>query len=123
MVKRKIVEEQLPLFRKFPALAAKLPHVSLGLLPTPLEKADQLGSALGLDRFYMKRDDLSGAIYGGNKVRMLEFLLGGALRANAREVVTVGYAGSNHALALAIGASKAIAIRVTVCVVFMNDCT
>ena len=80
--------EQLPLFRKFPALAAKLPHVSLGLLPTPLEKADQLGSALTLDRFYMKRDDLSGAVYGGNKVRMLEFLLGGALRANAREVVT-----------------------------------
>ena len=94
--------EQLPLFRKFPAIATKLPHVSLGIFPTPVEKADQLGSALGLDRFYMKRDDLSGAVYGGNKVRMLEFLLGGALRANAREVVTVGYAGSNHALALAI---------------------
>jgi 1-aminocyclopropane-1-carboxylate deaminase/D-cysteine desulfhydrase-like pyridoxal-dependent ACC family enzyme len=98
--------EQLPLFRKFPSLAAKLPHVSLGLLPTPLEKADQLGSALGLDRFYMKRDDLSGAIYGGNKVRMLEFLLGDALRAKAREVITVGYAGSNHALALAIYADR-----------------
>jgi hypothetical protein len=42
MVKRKIIADQLPLFRKFPALAAKLPHVSLGLLPTPLEKADQL---------------------------------------------------------------------------------
>jgi 1-aminocyclopropane-1-carboxylate deaminase/D-cysteine desulfhydrase-like pyridoxal-dependent ACC family enzyme len=94
--------EQLPLFGKFPALAAKLPHVSLGLFPTPVEKVEPLGSALGLDRFYMKRDDLSGAVYGGNKVRMLEFLLGGALRANAKEVVTVGYAGSNQALALAI---------------------
>jgi hypothetical protein len=83
--------EPLPLFREFPVLAARLPHVPLGLFPTPVEKADQLGSALGLDRFYMKRDDLSGAVYGGNKVRMLEFLLGSALRANAREVVTVGY--------------------------------
>ncbi len=97
--------EQLPLFRKFPALAARLPHVPLGLFPTPVEKVDPLGSALGLDRFYMKRDDLSGVVYGGNKVRMLEFLLGGALRANAKEVVTVGYAGSNHALALAIYAN------------------
>jgi D-cysteine desulfhydrase len=98
--------EPLPLFRKFPALAAKLPHVPLGLFPTPVEKADQLGIALGLDRFYMKRDDLSGAVYGGNKVRMLEFLLGSALRANAREVLTVGYAGSNHALALAVYADR-----------------
>ncbi len=96
----------LPLFRKFPALAAKLPHVPLGLFPTPVEKVDPLGSALGLDRFYMKRDDLSGAVYGGNKVRMLEFLLGGALRADAKEVVTVGYAGSNQALALAIYADR-----------------
>jgi len=98
--------EPMPLFKNFPALAAKLPHVSLGLFPTPVQKADELGSALGLDRFYIKRDDLSGAVYGGNKVRMLEFLLGGALRANAREVVTVGYAGSNHALALALYADR-----------------
>jgi 1-aminocyclopropane-1-carboxylate deaminase/D-cysteine desulfhydrase-like pyridoxal-dependent ACC family enzyme len=47
-----------------------------------------------------------GAVYGGNKVRMLEFLLGGALRANAKEVVTVGYAGSNQALALALYADR-----------------
>ena len=98
--------EPLPLFRRFPALQAKLPHVSLGLFPTPVEKADRLGGALGLDRFYMKRDDLSGAVYGGNKVRMLEFLLGGALRADAREVVTVGFAGSNQALSLAIYADR-----------------
>jgi hypothetical protein len=70
--------QQLPLFRKFPALREKLPHVSLGQFPTPVEKVDPLGSALGLERFYMKRDDLSGAVYGGNKVRMLEFLLGGS---------------------------------------------
>ena len=97
--------ESLPLFREFPALAVRLPHVRLGLFPTPVEKVERLGTALGLERLYMKRDDLSGAVYGGNKVRMLEFLLGGALRSNAREVVTVGYAGSNHALALAIYAN------------------
>ena len=98
--------EPLPLFRKFPALAESLPHVPLGLFPAPVEKAERLGSALGLERLYMKRDDLSGAVYGGNKVRMLEFLLGGALRADAREVVTVGFVGSNQALALAIYADR-----------------
>jgi 1-aminocyclopropane-1-carboxylate deaminase/D-cysteine desulfhydrase-like pyridoxal-dependent ACC family enzyme len=98
--------EPLPLFRKFPALGERLPHVPLGLFPTPVEKADRLGTALGLERLYMKRDDLSGAVYGGNKVRMLEFLLGGALRADAREVVTIGFAGSNQALALAIYADR-----------------
>ena len=83
--------EPLPLFRKFPALAAKLPHVSLGIFPTPVEKVDQLGSALGLDRFYMKRDDLSGAVYGGNKVRMLEFLLGGLIRATVQNGTLPGF--------------------------------
>ena len=96
----------LPLFRKFPALKEKLPHVALAMLPTPVEKVEQLGSAIGLERLYMKRDDLSGDVYGGNKVRMLEFLLGSALRRNAREVMTIGYAGSNQALALALYADR-----------------
>jgi D-cysteine desulfhydrase len=96
----------LPLFRKFPSLKAKLPYVSLGSFPTPVEKVEQLGAAIGLERLYMKRDDLSGEVYGGNKVRMLEFLLGSALQRNAHEVMTIGYAGSNQALALAIYADR-----------------
>ncbi len=92
----------LPLFKRFPSLGEKLPRVPLGLFPTPVEKAERLGGVMGLERLYVKRDDLTGARYGGNKVRMLEFLLGGALRQKAREVVTVGFAGSNQALALAI---------------------
>ena len=98
--------EQLPLFRKFPELKAKISHVSLAMLPTPVEKVEQLGAAIGLDRLFMKRDDLSGDMYGGNKVRMLEFLLGSALQRNAREVMTIGYAGSNQALALALYADR-----------------
>jgi D-cysteine desulfhydrase len=98
--------EQLPLFRKFPALKEKLPYVSLAMLPTPVEKVEQLGTAIGLKHLFMKRDDLSGDIYGGNKVRMLEFLLGSALQRNAREVMTIGYAGSNQALALALYADR-----------------
>jgi 1-aminocyclopropane-1-carboxylate deaminase/D-cysteine desulfhydrase-like pyridoxal-dependent ACC family enzyme len=96
----------IPLFEQYHALREKLPYVSLGDFPTPVEKLDRLGRDIGLDQFYIKRDDLSSKVYGGNKVRKLEFLLGDALRARAKEVLTFGYAGSNHALATAVYARE-----------------
>lgn len=50
----------------------------------------------------MKQDNLSGAVYGGNKIRKLEFLLGEARKEGYPRVLTYGAAGSNHALATAI---------------------
>ncbi|OYD16756.1 hypothetical protein CH333_02580 [candidate division WOR-3 bacterium JGI_Cruoil_03_44_89] len=96
----------IPLFGYYPLLGERLPHISLGEFPTPVEKLDRLGGDLGLDRLYIKQDSLSGGVYGGNKIRKLEFLLGRALRANAKEVLTFGAAGSNHALATAIYAQR-----------------
>ncbi|MGO9585723.1 MAG: 1-aminocyclopropane-1-carboxylate deaminase/D-cysteine desulfhydrase [Limisphaerales bacterium] len=96
----------LPLFKDYPRLAGQLSHVSLGRFPTPVEKLEQVGNAIGLKNLYLKRDDLSGTVYGGNKVRKLEFLLGDALRRNAKEVITFGFAGSNHALATALYANR-----------------
>ncbi|MGA1871443.1 MAG: 1-aminocyclopropane-1-carboxylate deaminase/D-cysteine desulfhydrase [bacterium] len=96
----------IPLFEHYRRCAETLPHVSLGIFPTPIMKATHLGAAIGVDSLYIKRDDVSGKIYGGNKVRKLEFLLGQALGIGAREVITFGYAGSNHALATAIYARQ-----------------
>jgi 1-aminocyclopropane-1-carboxylate deaminase/D-cysteine desulfhydrase-like pyridoxal-dependent ACC family enzyme len=96
----------LPLFRRFPALAAKLPYIALGSLPTPIEKAERLGAALGLPQLYIKRDDLSGEAYGGNKTRKLELFLADAKARGKKTVITSGAAGSNHALATAIYAKK-----------------
>lgn len=68
---------------------------SLGAWPTPLEAQPALARALGLRALWLKREDLA----GGNKVRGLEFLLTGA---PPRSVfVTIGGAGSSHALATA----------------------
>jgi D-cysteine desulfhydrase len=50
----------------------------------------------------IKRDDISGRAYGGNKVRKLEFLLGQALVENRRAVITFGAIGSNHVRATAV---------------------
>ncbi len=75
---------RIPLFEDYPLLEEKLPYVSLGHLPTPVEKLELAGSGLDLERLYIKRDDLSGEVYGGNKVRKLEFLLADALRERQR---------------------------------------
>jgi 1-aminocyclopropane-1-carboxylate deaminase/D-cysteine desulfhydrase-like pyridoxal-dependent ACC family enzyme len=96
----------IPLFEQYPTLKEKLPYVSLGELPTPVQRMDKLGESLGIGQLYIKRDDISGRIYGGNKVRKLEFILGEAMQSGAKEVMAFGAAGSNHALATAIYAHQ-----------------
>jgi len=95
-----------PLFREYPRLGETVPHESLGRLPTSLERAEEAARILGLGALLLKRDDLSGVPYGGNKVRKLEFVLAHALRKGARTVMTFGGAGSNHALATALYARR-----------------
>ena len=58
------------------------------------------------NRVFIKRDDLSGLEYGGNKVRKLEFALGEAKANGCTDVITFGCDGSNHALATGIYAGK-----------------
>lgn len=97
-----------PLLRRFPGLAGRLPHVRIGELPTPLRKLDALPRAIGgtgvLPTIYLKDDGASSPLYGGNKVRKLELLLAEAKRRGASEVMTFGFAGSNHAAATAVHA-------------------
>ena len=79
------------------AAIAPLPRVALGTWPTPLVPLPRLGGSLGLD-LWMKRDECSGLALGGNKTRKLEFVLGAALAAGARTLVTVGPLTSNHTM-------------------------
>jgi len=96
-------------FRRFPALARQLPHVALGAFPTPLVPLERFSVAIdpsgSLASLRLKNDGASSALYGGNKVRKLELVLGEALRRGAREVLTFGFAGSNHATATAVHAA------------------
>jgi D-cysteine desulfhydrase len=101
------MNENFPLFGLYPDLVSNLPRHVLTQLPTPVIQAENCAQQIDVGRLYIKRDDLTGDIYGGNKVRKLEFLLGKALADGVNEVVTFGYAGSNHALATAIYAGKA----------------
>ncbi len=99
-------EPQRALFAQYPGLQSGLPFIALGDLPTPVVPLHGLAAALGTSTeaagLWCKRDDLSSAVYGGNKVRKLEFLLGDAVDRGCTTVLTFGGLGSNHALATAI---------------------
>ena len=83
---------------------AKLPRVSLGCFPTPLVDAKHLSQVLGGPRILIKRDDLSGLALGGNKCRMLEFLMGYVKQQGFDSYVISGV--SNLSIQLASAAAR-----------------
>jgi D-cysteine desulfhydrase len=76
---------------------AKGPALPLGEFPTPVERLETL-STPHCD-LWVKRDDLTHGVYGGNKVRKLERILASAQARGATRLVTVGAIGSHHVLA------------------------
>ncbi len=90
---------------RYPRLGAALPKLLLADLPTPVEHG-QVRIARGAHPVMIKRDDLTGKRYGGNKVRKLEYLLQRAADRGARRVATFGTVASNHALATALYATQ-----------------
>lgn len=93
------------LCQAYPRLAGSLRRLPLAELPTPLE-ARELRLANRAVAVCIKHDDVSGRLYGGNKVRKLEYLLQRARERNATRVATFGTVASNHALATAIYAKS-----------------
>lgn len=83
------------LFARYSRLRQALPRVDLHVAETPVERCRVDGTTL-----LVKRDDLSAPTLGGNKVRALELLL--AAVPSHRRLLTVGPAGSTHALAVAL---------------------
>ena len=96
----------LALERRFPTLAGRLARIKLTNLPTPVHPLPRLAREQGIDRLWVKRDDQSGILYGGNKPRKLEFLLADAQRRGRRSVMTFGGIGTHHGLATAICARE-----------------
>jgi D-cysteine desulfhydrase len=82
-----------------------LPRIALATLPTPLLAAPGLSEAVGVE-VWIKRDDLTGLLLGGNKARKLEFLCGEAQAQEADILVTGGGGGSNHVQLTAAAAAR-----------------
>jgi len=88
------------------ALLATQPRIQLALLPTPLEPLPRLSAALGGPTIYVKRDDLTGMAFGGNKTRQLEFVLADLLRHKPEVLVTGANIQSNWCRQSAAAAAR-----------------
>ncbi|MFK8014921.1 MAG: 1-aminocyclopropane-1-carboxylate deaminase/D-cysteine desulfhydrase [Gammaproteobacteria bacterium] len=89
-----------PLHTAYPRLASALAHLPLAQLPTPICPLPGSGP------WFCKDDGGTHTLYGGNKVRKLEYVFGQAQRHGCTQVATFGAAGSNHATATALHAQR-----------------
>jgi L-cysteate sulfo-lyase len=85
-------------------------RIELAVLPTPVQFCRRLTKHLGGPRIVVKRDDLTGAGGGGNKVRKLEYVLAEAVAAGADSVVSIGVTQSNAMRQLA-GTAAALGLE------------
>jgi D-cysteine desulfhydrase len=95
----------------YPALGNTLSKLAIADLPTPASKC-VLSLPTGDIEIAVKHDEATSSLYGGNKVRKLEYLLQRARQRGATRVATFGAAGSNHALATAMHA-RALGLECT----------
>ena len=90
----------------------RLPSVSLCGAETPIERAE--AGDRGGARLWVKREDLAGTVYGGNKVRKLEWILPD-VAARGGELLTLGGVGSNYLVAAALyGPAHGVSLRAVV---------
>lgn len=76
---------------------------------TPLDRLDRLSEHLGID-LYIKRDDLAGPSFGGNKSRQLEYYFGAALAQQADTILITGAVQSNFAR-LAVSVARSLGMQ------------
>ena len=86
-----------------------LPRVKLAALPTPLHELPNLTKLLKGPKILVKRDDMSGLAFGGNKLRKLEYIMPDVLEQQADHMVATAGFQSNWCTMVA--ASYVLAIR------------
>ena len=88
------------------------PKINIVTDPTPLVKAARLTSQLGIE-LHIKRDDLAGPTFGGNKSRQLEYYFGESIAGGADTILITGAVQSNFAR-LAAAVAKGQGMRAIV---------
>lgn len=90
-----------PLFVRYPQLRKVLPCEALAQLPTPVHALS------GLPNGWIKRDEQTDPVFGGNKLRKLEFVLAEMRAQGARRAYTFGATGTNAGVAAALACQRA----------------
>ena len=91
--------------RAISAAVEALPRVEFLHWSTPIERQPRLSEHLQVD-LWVKRDDLTGLGFGGNKVRQLEFYFGKAIAARADTILITGAVQSNYVRVAAACAAR-----------------
>lgn len=73
-----------------------LPRAHAGYVDTPLEFMPGLTKQIGKGKLYIKRDDMTGLAFGGNKSRKLDYLVQYALDNGYSGLMTFGGVQTNH---------------------------
>lgn len=100
-------------YRLFPAMReriARIPRLSIAARPTPMMEAANLARHLGGPRIFVKRDDLTGVAFGGNKLRNLEFRLARAMEEQP-DTVIVGLDLQSNSARQTVGACNKLGLR------------
>jgi D-cysteine desulfhydrase family pyridoxal phosphate-dependent enzyme len=84
----------------------RFPRVDLIHRPTPFRKLESLSRAVGCPAIFIKRDDLTGLAFGGNKSRKLEFIVRDMIDKKADAVITWASLQSNWCMQTAAAARK-----------------
>jgi D-cysteine desulfhydrase/L-cysteate sulfo-lyase len=84
--------------------------VPIAVKNTPLQEAPNLTKALGGPRIFIKRDDLTGVAFGGNKLRNLEFRLARTAQENP-DTVIVGLDLQSNSARQTVGACNKLGWR------------
>lgn len=75
-------------------------------LPTPLEKIERLGSDIGITNLWVKREDTTGLVLGGNKARHYEFEIPHIIDEGYDVLINIMDYHSNNARMTAAAANK-----------------
>jgi L-cysteate sulfo-lyase len=90
------------------------PRINLANLPTPLQEMPRLTKKLDGPRLFVKRDDLTGLVMGGNKTRKLEFIMSDA-RSKGADVIITGAGLQSNWSTLATAAAARCGMKTVIC--------
>ena len=98
-----------PSFAEIHERIARIPRVEIAIKNTPMVEAPNLAKQLGGPRIFVKRDDLTGVGFGGNKLRNLEFRLARTM-AEKPDVVIVGLDLQSNSARQTVGACNKLGL-------------
>jgi len=97
--------------KKIDDLLSQMDQEPVSLLPTPFYRMNSLSKLLECN-IYIKRDDLTGFAFGGNKTRKFDFLIADALKKGCDSIIGIGANQSNFCRILAcVGAKYGLTVH------------